>query len=241
MIKFFRKIRHNLLSEGKTGTYIKYATGEVILITIGILIAVQINSFQTYQNNRQIEKKVLKELKNDLKKDITDLNNLLNIKKDQLAKCNYVLNIFNNPNKNISDSTKFMDNIRKPFYFYVDNPHKTTFELSKSSGDLFKITNEALINMITIYFSDNDASQFLETTKKFSTEYMSDVYMKYHKLNFHDFEKFKINFLMDFKMENYYVLMTENLDVGIDVISKKRMNAIKLMEHIDKEFLRHEN
>lgn len=44
MIKFFRKIRYNLLSEGKTGKYLKYAVGEIILVVIGILIALQINN-----------------------------------------------------------------------------------------------------------------------------------------------------------------------------------------------------
>ena len=53
MLKFFRKIRQNLLSEGKTGKYIKYAIGEIILVVIGILIAVQINDW----NNNRIEKK----------------------------------------------------------------------------------------------------------------------------------------------------------------------------------------
>lgn len=45
MIKFFRKIRHNLLSEGKKGKYLKYAIGEIILVVIGILIALQINNW----------------------------------------------------------------------------------------------------------------------------------------------------------------------------------------------------
>ena len=44
MIKFFRKIRQNLLSEGKTGKYLKYAIGEILLVVIGILIALQINN-----------------------------------------------------------------------------------------------------------------------------------------------------------------------------------------------------
>ena len=45
MIKFFRKIRQNLLSEGKTGKYFKYAIGEIVLVVIGILIALQINNW----------------------------------------------------------------------------------------------------------------------------------------------------------------------------------------------------
>jgi hypothetical protein len=39
MIKFFRKIRYNLMETGKTGKYFKYATGEIFLVVIGILIA----------------------------------------------------------------------------------------------------------------------------------------------------------------------------------------------------------
>jgi hypothetical protein len=53
MIKFFRKIRQKLLSEGKTRKYFKYAIGEIVLVVIGILIAVQINDW----NNNRIEKK----------------------------------------------------------------------------------------------------------------------------------------------------------------------------------------
>ena len=45
MIQFFRRIRQNLLSEGKTGKYLTYALGEIILVVIGILIALQINTW----------------------------------------------------------------------------------------------------------------------------------------------------------------------------------------------------
>jgi hypothetical protein len=45
MIKFFRKIRYQLLGEGKTGRYLKYAIGEIALIMIGILLALQLNNW----------------------------------------------------------------------------------------------------------------------------------------------------------------------------------------------------
>ena len=66
MIKFFRIIRQNLISEGKTGQYIKYAIGEIVLVVIGILIALQITS---WYENRATEAKLknsLIALKNDL-------------------------------------------------------------------------------------------------------------------------------------------------------------------------------
>ena len=70
MIKFFRKIRQNLLMEnlptgqvGKTGRYFKYAIGEIILVVVGILIAVQINNWNQLNNRAQLEKTLLEQLK----------------------------------------------------------------------------------------------------------------------------------------------------------------------------------
>ena len=67
MIKFFRKIRQNLLMENKTSKYFKYAIGEIILVVIGILIAVQINTWiknsETRKNNIIYLTKIIEELK----------------------------------------------------------------------------------------------------------------------------------------------------------------------------------
>ena len=49
MIKFFKKIRQNLLMENKTGKYLKYAIGEIVLVVIGILIALGINNWNQNQ------------------------------------------------------------------------------------------------------------------------------------------------------------------------------------------------
>ena len=57
MIKFFRKIRYDLMEKNKTGKYLKYAIGEIILVVIGILIALQIN---TWNENHGINKKEIK-------------------------------------------------------------------------------------------------------------------------------------------------------------------------------------
>ena len=51
MIEFFRKIRFDLMEKNKTGKYLKYANGEFILVVIGILIAVQFNTFKNREHN----------------------------------------------------------------------------------------------------------------------------------------------------------------------------------------------
>ena len=55
MIKFFRKIRHKLLSENKFSKYIIYAIGEIVLVVFGILIALQLNTAKEERNNSRIE------------------------------------------------------------------------------------------------------------------------------------------------------------------------------------------
>ena len=55
MIKFFRKIRYNLMSKNKTGKYFKYAIGEILLVVIGILIALQINTWNQQRLSKKME------------------------------------------------------------------------------------------------------------------------------------------------------------------------------------------
>ena len=74
MIKFFRKIRLNLLSEGKTGKYFKYAIGEIVLVVIGILIALQINTLNQVKKDRAYEVKMLSEIEKGLRLDLSNLN-----------------------------------------------------------------------------------------------------------------------------------------------------------------------
>jgi len=66
MIKFFRNIRQNLLAEGKTSKYLKYAIGEIILVVIGILIALQINNWNENRKANIEEQRILETLYENL-------------------------------------------------------------------------------------------------------------------------------------------------------------------------------
>ncbi len=72
MIKFYRKIRQNLLMENKTGKYFKYAVGEIVLVVIGILIALQINTSSQQKTNRDHIENILKSVYYNLESDMAD-------------------------------------------------------------------------------------------------------------------------------------------------------------------------
>jgi hypothetical protein len=83
MIKFFRKIRQNLLLEGETGKYLKYAIGEIVLVVIGILIALSINNWNEERKEnleiREIYYNLLRDIKADsvsFSSNLKDLNDI---------------------------------------------------------------------------------------------------------------------------------------------------------------------
>lgn len=73
MIKFFRKIRQKLLSENNFSRYLFYAIGEIILVVIGILIAIQLDDFNEQRKEHNRELSFLQKLKDDIQLDIQDL------------------------------------------------------------------------------------------------------------------------------------------------------------------------
>lgn len=79
MIKFFRKIRQKLVMENKTSKYFKYAIGEILLVIIGILIALQINNWNDNQNNlKEVENAIFQVLE-DIEEDIVTVDKIYKI------------------------------------------------------------------------------------------------------------------------------------------------------------------
>jgi uncharacterized protein DUF6090 len=94
MIKFFRKIRQNLLEEGNTVKYFKYAIGEIVLVIVGILIALQINNWNENKNNRIQAEKYLTTIKLNLEDDIKQAENLISFSKTGIEHSNVFLSQF---------------------------------------------------------------------------------------------------------------------------------------------------
>jgi len=65
MLGFLRKIRHSLIKENRFSKYLLYAIGEIILVVVGILIALQINNWNQRRLNRIEEKNILSALHNE--------------------------------------------------------------------------------------------------------------------------------------------------------------------------------
>ena len=101
MIKFFRKIRYNLMGQNKTGTYLKYAIGEVFLLVIGILIALSINNWNEQRKREVLKENYIQSIKKDLEQDIFELNTHSEAINNSLKILNNLKNRLQNPSANV--------------------------------------------------------------------------------------------------------------------------------------------
>ena len=134
MIKFYRKVRQNLLLEGKTGKYFKYAVGEIILVVIGILIALQINNWN--------EKKKLEAKTHDYYLQLLDdLNSDILFAKQTIEKFNNYLNDYEAYNtsydKDVLNPNQVYEQISKlPIMSTSLTFNSSTIETLQSTGDI---------------------------------------------------------------------------------------------------------
>lgn len=148
MIKFFRKIRQNLLSEGKTGKYLKYAIGEIFLVVIGILIALQINNWNEDRKSRRAERDILNNIYENLGVDSIQFDYYKNQYKqiDNLHIDLYKYGIKNEAIDSIAEPLL----IRRSLYF------KQLIN-SDSKENLYVINNQKIKNALVSYLgSVND-------------------------------------------------------------------------------------
>ena len=69
MTRFFKNIRKKLATENKVGAYLRYAIGEILLVVIGILIALQVSNWNEQRKAKIIENNFFEDVLQDLKKD----------------------------------------------------------------------------------------------------------------------------------------------------------------------------
>ena len=145
MIKIFRKIRFDLMEKNRTGKYLKYAVGEIILVVIGILIALSINNWNETKKEQAITNNYLSGFVGDLKKDRAQLDNLIIVRKKQNESVKALLNIIET---NDYDLDSFYSHFYYLFPFHKFTPNSNTLEEVLNSSHLRFITDEDMKNRL---------------------------------------------------------------------------------------------
>ncbi|GAA4280348.1 DUF6090 family protein [Gaetbulibacter aestuarii] len=143
MIKLFRNIRQKLLAENKTTSYLKYAIGEIILVVIGILIALQINNWNEKKQNESKINTILEDIQKDLTEDVINANEVFEsfMSKDSLRKLYMADKLDINQYGFIYYYSNFI--IHKNGYL---NLTRNSNNIPKKYGEVFKDLNDLYIN-----------------------------------------------------------------------------------------------
>jgi len=153
MIKLFRKIRQSLLTENKFSKYLIYAIGEIVLVVIGILIALQLNNWNENHIQLKQEYKVLQYLKADFLESKERLLGTMKKQKNVLRKSSELINIYEGKiPRPINDS--IINYIAFGAYSWY-RPEMLTgaYDAFINTGNSELIRNDQLTKLLAEYFS----------------------------------------------------------------------------------------
>lgn len=147
MIKFFRHIRQRLLSENKFSKYLLYAIGEIFLVVIGILIALNINNWNENNKSKKDEQYVLTEVLKNLEEDAVLVDEII----IQRQKCKTaVIELQHFVNSGAIDTDSLQVHLANLLTFERYFPINNAYEILKSKG--LQLSNNELTTKISRYY-----------------------------------------------------------------------------------------
>lgn len=226
MIKFFRHIRQRLLSENRFSKYLIYAIGEIVLVVIGILIALQLNTLREQRQDRIKEQAYLKEIHLDFKSNKVQLDSIIDHNKAALKAGERLRFLMKKMKKEVAPeaytSYPLNDSLlsyqSKAFSNKSFNPKNGTVQALINSSSFDLIQNDSLRRML---ISWNDMlGDYLEE-EGFAMKFLFDEYFPWLRTsyNFEDeFSSKNMDTWLGTREYNYREERIAQLDYLIEVV-----------------------
>ncbi|QBA64614.1 DUF6090 family protein [Muriicola soli] len=238
--------------ENKTSSYIKYALGEIILVVIGILIALQINTWNTQRIDRAKEQEYLLNLVEDIKAQQILVNDQINHEKKMRLQVEKALVHLNSESINADTVNKYITNITRKS-FVVNDP---TFQDLKSSGNILLIRNNALRKKILSFYQYLDYSALvIQTSNETGISEFRDFLMKYPVVNINFKDTFKVAGNIDWSVKTVSIPWAKKLQedklnnkeflfVVLNHVAQRGRNSsvhIDIMQRMEKRIIAMQN
>jgi hypothetical protein len=179
MIKFFRKIRQNMIKENRTSKYLLYAIGEIVLVVIGILIALQLNTLKEDNITKKTERVVLSNILEEIQLDTLDVGFNLTYHQLSLANEGKLLKLLSSKSNAAVDSIDYAAALGYPL---ISALNKATYNaLSNNNPDL--ISNQNLKKLIYRHY-DFFYTALLEAENKSNSFKIYDKLLPFFQKNF---------------------------------------------------------
>lgn len=166
MINFFRTIKKGFIHENKFSKYLLYAFGEIVLVVIGILIALQINNSNDQKTERKKELKYLANIKIDLSKDLESLDYNIDFRSKKSRGTEIIINQMNGAP--IKDLTETAYHVLNTLYMERFQPSNVTYRDLVSSGNMNIISRDSikiLLFELSLLYQSNDFYMEYETNE----------------------------------------------------------------------------
>lgn len=225
MIKFFRQFRQQLLSENKFSKYFFYAIGEIILVVIGILIALQINNWNEDKKDRIQEQELLNQLQSEFKSNLEQLDQKIGMRNEMVSASLKLIRYLDYPETRHSDSiSKYIGiTVLAPTFDPIVND-------INSSGRIQLLKNTRLKEKLSLW-----TSEIIQVTEEeqvwlnYRTNHYMPTLLKYDLYR---------NLVNQYWVEN--VLASFHLDEGTKTElsiknSKKDVNFSEALDHSEFE------
>ena len=248
MIKFFRNIRKALLAENKFSKYLIYAVGEIVLVVIGILIALQINNTNNEKLERDREVKYLTNIKIDLLKDIESLEYNIDFRQKKTLGIEKLISQING--QPIDDLSETTFNVINTLWQERFQPSNVTYNDLVSSGNMNLISNDSikvylfelsLLYQENLFGIEHETAEYDENISKSIFKYvdverMKPVFLKektIEQVNISE-EDFKALF-ESLEYKNGCVVAKWTSEAMIELYQKIKNKSEHLIELIDTE------
>jgi hypothetical protein len=153
MLRFFRQIRQRLLTDNKFRKYLLYAVGEILLVVVGILIALQVNNWNENRKEQIALRTYSSSLINDLKNNIWIAKMTMNQMSVGLEKIDMFLEYVRINSVNEFNNLDLFLMTKNGFRYRPSEWYKTTFNEMNSSGTINYIENDSLKLKLNNYYT----------------------------------------------------------------------------------------
>jgi hypothetical protein len=151
MLRFFRHIRQRLFLEGRVSRYFGYAVGEIVLIVVGILIALQINDWNEGRKLKQERINLIENLSEEFQTNLERVEETLSVAETTTSKLKHFLSVATTENSHLSVKELRASSDLDPITF---RPALGTYQGASNDGSISLLKNPALIELI-VNFEQN--------------------------------------------------------------------------------------
>ena len=187
MLTFFRHIRKSMLSENKFSKYLLYAVGEILLVMIGILLALQVNNWNEDNQLEKVRQNYYTQLLEDLNAETVNLHDRISVLEKSTASHEAFLEVFDRTDLNVLQLIEALTKVDLTFQYLSFNTN--TIETLEATGDIKLIPTDIRKGLITLRraqelladVSEGNDNVYLNQLQKGGEKGFNSLVLRLHK------------------------------------------------------------